>query len=177
MKEFKVGDFVGFIYAQPGNDTTYMVVIEVRKKIKCYDPWFNDEVELDPNKLWHLSEEELAYTISRYKFGTITVGKKLREVKLSYGLNPRLNISSYKEYFKKVQNTNNIEELKILNENYVDEVKKAYERRKEIDSSMTKLIEERNRLESIQPKCAIDITYIIATKIGEIELGINKDKV
>ena len=107
MKEFKVGDFVGFIYAQPGNDTTYMVVIEVRKKIKCYDPWFNDEVELDPNKLWHLSEKELAYTISRYKFGTITVGKKLREVKLSYGLNPRLNISSYKEYFEIFKTDNN----------------------------------------------------------------------
>jgi hypothetical protein len=44
-----VGDYVGFIFAQPGNDTTYAKVLrEGGKGLICYDPWFNFEFDAAP---------------------------------------------------------------------------------------------------------------------------------
>jgi hypothetical protein len=60
VAEIKRGDFVGFIFAQPGNDTTYMVVRSVSDgKAICYDPFFNVELPVDLDRLWLASDAEL----------------------------------------------------------------------------------------------------------------------
>lgn len=41
-----IGDYVGFIFGQPGNDTTYAQVLrESDGRLVCYDPWFHLEFD------------------------------------------------------------------------------------------------------------------------------------
>ncbi len=81
MTDFKKGDFVGFIFAQPGNDTTHMVVLETGEKMRCWDVWFDFEICIAPERLWHLSERELAGTVGHHKYGSTTVLARLEQVK------------------------------------------------------------------------------------------------
>lgn len=62
--KFKPGDFVGYIYGQPGNDTAFMVVLSCdRSHAECYDPFFKIQATLEPKHLWHLSKSELSASI------------------------------------------------------------------------------------------------------------------
>lgn len=59
---FKVGDVAGYIFAQPGNDTTYLVVTEVRENdVSAWDCTFDLMLKSVPTRaIWHASERELA---------------------------------------------------------------------------------------------------------------------
>lgn len=69
----KIGDFVGFVYAQPGNDVTWLVVTGIDgDKVTGFDPAFEISVTADISRLWIASERELDVTIGHYKFGNTT---------------------------------------------------------------------------------------------------------
>ena len=78
---FKPGDFVGYIFAWPGPDITQMVVLSVSEKVKCYDPWFELEVEVPPQQLWYLTERELEGSVGHYKLGSVGIRDKLVETR------------------------------------------------------------------------------------------------
>ena len=58
---FKSGDVVGFIFGQPGNDTTYIVLTAVRSNdADGWDLFFNMKLTgLKLSKLWFATEREL----------------------------------------------------------------------------------------------------------------------
>ena len=80
-ENFKIGDFVGYVFGMPGPDITEAVVIAIGDKIKCYNPWFDITFEINPEALWHLTEKELESKVLHYKFGTVGIREKLEEVK------------------------------------------------------------------------------------------------
>ena len=61
----QVGDVVGFVYAQPGNDTTYMLVESIDgDRANCWDVGFEMPVaNVELSKLWKASERELQSSI------------------------------------------------------------------------------------------------------------------
>jgi hypothetical protein len=92
VTDLKKGDFVGFVFGQPGNDTTYLVVMQDAPmaeanpnpdldKVKCYDIWFDFEIEIRRGRLFHLSEKNLAESNSHYKYGVVTARERLEHVK------------------------------------------------------------------------------------------------
>ena len=82
MQDFKIGDFVGFVFAQPGNDTTQLVVIGVDgDKIKCWDVWFDFEISIAPDRLWILTEREMEGLVLHHKHGRITIKQRLEQVR------------------------------------------------------------------------------------------------
>ena len=58
---FKSGDVVGFVFGQPGNDTTYIVLTAVRANdADGWDLFFDMKLtELKLSKLWLATEREL----------------------------------------------------------------------------------------------------------------------
>lgn len=60
--DFKRGDVVGFIFAQPGNDTTYLLLLGVdheKDTATAWDLGFEMEVDLQLARIWKASEREL----------------------------------------------------------------------------------------------------------------------
>ena len=59
--QFAEGDVVGYIYAQPGNDTTYLVLTEVRDEdASAWDCTFDMSVEsVRLERIWKASDREL----------------------------------------------------------------------------------------------------------------------
>jgi len=81
---FKKGDAVGFVYAQPGNDTTSLVVLEDSqegKKVRCWDLWFQFEIEVDASRLWLLSDSEQDSSVWHCELGDTTARKQVARLK------------------------------------------------------------------------------------------------
>jgi hypothetical protein len=92
IKNLKVGDAITFIYAQPGNDTTYGLVESIdleNKTIAFYDVFFELRVpvlSLGRDGVWLTTEKELKYTVGHHKFGTTTVAKRMEEARKELNL-------------------------------------------------------------------------------------------
>lgn len=58
---FSAGDIVGYVFAQPGNDTTFLLLTEVRQEdASAYDITFDFALDSVPlEDIWHASEQEL----------------------------------------------------------------------------------------------------------------------
>jgi hypothetical protein len=57
----KVGDVCGYIFGQPGNDVTYLLILNIKgDKADCWDLPFDMEVKnIDLNSMWIASDREL----------------------------------------------------------------------------------------------------------------------
>jgi hypothetical protein len=60
-RNFKRGDVAGYVFAQPGNDTTFVLLTEVRDEdADAWDLMFEMEVnDLKLDKLWPASDREM----------------------------------------------------------------------------------------------------------------------
>jgi hypothetical protein len=59
------GSVVGLVYAQPGNDVTYLLVLRIEgDKAIMWDVAFGIEVSCNVDRLWAATERELDSTIS-----------------------------------------------------------------------------------------------------------------
>lgn len=86
MEAWKAGDAAGIVYVQPGNDTTYLVLTEVREHdASAWDVVFEFALKtVQLSKLWHPTERELDSTISfslPRRSGTFTVRQLIDEAK------------------------------------------------------------------------------------------------
>lgn len=84
MSEIKVGDVVGIVFAQPGNDTTYMLVERIDSdKARCWDVCFGMEVkDVEVSRLWLATERELQRAIgfqTKERKGTFTIQQLVDE--------------------------------------------------------------------------------------------------
>lgn len=87
----KRGDVVGFVFAQPGNDTTYMVLTDVRaENADAWDLSFDMEVKaLKLDKLWAARESEMNSRISfadGKRSGTFSVHQLAKKAKKKLGV-------------------------------------------------------------------------------------------
>lgn len=61
MKEVKVGDVVEFIFGQPGNDATYILVESIDgDTIKGYDLCFEMPIDIPLSRAWKIDPEKEA---------------------------------------------------------------------------------------------------------------------
>lgn len=85
------GDVVGYIFGQPGNDTTYLVLTDVREAdASAYDCTFDftlESVRLD--QVWRATERELDSSIgfqTNRRTGSYSVRQLAEEAKAKLGL-------------------------------------------------------------------------------------------
>lgn len=77
---FNIGDWVSFIYTQPGNEVTYCIISELKgDKAKLYDPLFDLFVDVKMSRLSKLTEEHLCLTIKHCDYGRMTIRELLKK--------------------------------------------------------------------------------------------------
>lgn len=70
--EIKIGDMVGHVFAQPGNDTTYGVVTGIREEtFDLHDLTFGHESTVKKNRAWKATRKERQQSIGRMRNGVL----------------------------------------------------------------------------------------------------------
>ena len=89
--QFKRGDVTGYVYAQPGNDTTYLVLTEVRQSdCSALDVLFDMPLKsVKLASLWHASETELDSTVAVAN-STFTVRQLAEKAIRNMGMTPNV---------------------------------------------------------------------------------------
>lgn len=88
----KIGDIVGMVYAQPGNDVTYLLVRGIEGDTAAlYDVMFEFEVRCRVDRLWIATEHELDSTVGfsgGKRSGSYTIRQLADEARAKYKLPP-----------------------------------------------------------------------------------------